>query len=885
MLHRFRSLWRNIVHRGRVERDLEDELRSVFEQLVAEKTAAGMAPADAQRQATRELGRVESLKLLVRESRTGAGLETLWTDVRFGVRLLRRSPAFAAAVIVSLALGIGANTAVFGLLNAVRLRSLPVPRADELAEIRLEGPRCCRHTGRNRQVSLPLWQEIVKRQQAFASLFAFADTRFNLAPRGEVRYVEGLFVSGEFFPVLGVPAALGRTIGAADDHAGCVNPGAVISDSLWRSDFGRRPDVLSQTLTLRGGQHPIIGVMPAGFFGVEAGRRFDVALPLCASTFHRHDHWWLAVMGRLAPGWTAEQVNAHIGTLAPALLAAATPPQYTANQARDFVKLRMVVHPGANGISPLRTQYEDPLWFLLLIAGLVLLTACANVASLSLVRATSREAELTLRFALGATKLRVIRQLMIEGALLALAATAAGLVLARFAQDAVMAALSTRTDPIILDVSPDLRILAFTALMVFVTTIAFAVLPAVRASRGAQVPISGARTTWSRERTSVRELLLGMQVAMSVVLASAALLFALTMRNLSTMDLGFNRDDVLVANVFLVEEEFSPATRAAAVRDLTQRLGTIPGVTGVAHAATPPLGGSFWGIVARTRGPAGEITAEANRNQVSTGYFTVMGTRLIAGRDFTSQDTPLTPLVAIVNETFARTFFGNRPPIGERFTEGDRQFEVVGLAADSKLHLVRENFRPIAYTAASQAADLSSTIRYLLRAPAGADTAIESVRRTLVDFSPSAAVRFATVRSMVSDGVQREWLLLNLSGFFGLIAIALALVGVYGIVSYTASSRQREIGIRVALGARAADVIRTVLGRVAVVSGAGLLVGSVLTLSVSAAAKSYVFGVEPGDPVLLMLIVAVITIAAAAAAAAPVRRALHTDPVVSLKAE
>ena len=880
-----RNLWRNIVHRGRVERDLDDELRSVFEQLVAEKTHAGMAPAEARRQATLEMGRLESVKAQVRESRSGAGLETLWHDIRFAARLLRRTPAFALAAIVSLALGLGANSAVFGLVNALQLRSLPVAHAEELGEIRLDGPRCCRHTGRNRQVSVPLWQEIVKRQQAFASVFAFADTRFNLAPQGEVRYVEGLFVSGEFFPVLGVVPALGRTLGAADDQPGCKNAGAVISDALWRTDFGARPDVLSQTLTLRTTQHPIVGVMPAGFFGVEIGRRFDVALPLCASGFNRHDHWWLAVMGRLAPGWTHEQASAHLATLGPSLLGAVTPPEYNAEQAREFVTLRMSVHPAANGISPLRTQYQEPLWFLLAIAGLVLLTACANVASLSLVRATTREAELALRFALGATTLRVVRQLVIEGALIACAGAAAGLVLARFAQDAVMAVLSTRTDPIILDVSLDWRVLTFTTIMVLFTTVAFAVLPAVRASRGAQFQICGARTTGSRERTITREVLLGMQVAMSVVLVSAALLFVLTVHNLSRLDLGFARNDLLVANVFLLDEDYPPPARAAAMRDLTQRFEAIPGISGVAHSGTPPFVGASWGIVARAQGPAGEIRGEAHRNQVSAGYFAVMGTRLIDGRDFAAQDTPGSPKVAVVNETFARKFFGNGNPIGQRFAEGKNQYEIIGLARDSKLHTLREDFRPIAYTAASQVAEPAMTIRYLIRTQAGEGQTMEAVRQALAEFSPSGAVRFATMNSMVNDGIQRERLLAGLSAFFGLVAIALACVGVYGIVSYAASSRQREIGIRLALGARAMDVVRTVLGRVALVGGAGLLCGAVLTLVASAAAKSFVFGVEPGDPALLLLIVAFIITSAAAAASAPVRRALRTDPVVSLKAE
>ena len=289
-----KNLWRG----RRLDAELDAELRGYVELLTDEYRARGYAPDAARRAARIEAGAIEPIKEQVRDARSGAWLDIFFQDVRFGLRLLARSPAFATAAIVSLALGIGANSAVFGLLNALRLRSLPVPAAQELAEIRLDGPRCCRHTGRNRQVSVPLWNEIRAQQQAFSALFAFADTRFNLAPQGEVRYVEGLFVSGSFFPTLGVPAILGRAFGPEDDRPGCGAGSAVISHSLWQSEYGGRPDVLSRTLSMRSGQIPIVGVMPASFFGVEVGRRFDVALPLCASGFDRHDHWWLAVMGR-----------------------------------------------------------------------------------------------------------------------------------------------------------------------------------------------------------------------------------------------------------------------------------------------------------------------------------------------------------------------------------------------------------------------------------------------------------------------------------------------------------------------------------------------------------------------------------------------------------
>ena len=313
---------------------------------------------------------------------------------------------------------------------------------------------------------MPLWQEMVRHQQAFSALFAFADTRFNLAPQGEVRYVEGLYVSGEFFPVLGVAALAGRMLTPADDRAGCANAPAVISHALWQSEFGGAEDVLSRTLSLRSGRHPIAGIVPPTFLGVEVGRRFEVALPLCAAGFDRRDHWWLAVMGRLAPGSTTAAAEVHLATLGPSLLDAVVPSSYGPEQAKDFRALRFSVRAAGNGISPLRTDYENPLWLLFGIAALVFLTACANVASLSLVRATARQPELAMRFALGATRFRVIRQLIVEGALIGIAGAAAGVALAGVAIRVVTTTISTSTDPIVLNVGPDWRMAMFHAVIV-----------------------------------------------------------------------------------------------------------------------------------------------------------------------------------------------------------------------------------------------------------------------------------------------------------------------------------------------------------------------------------------------------------------------------------
>ncbi len=872
------SGWRNR------ERELDDELRAYVELLAEEYRGRGYGPEDAMRAARVEAAAVEAVKDGVRDVWRGAWIESLWRDVRFGVRLLRRSPSFAAAAVVSLALGVGTSSAVFGLLNALRLRSLPVPNAHELAEIRLDGLRCCRHTGRNRQVSLPLWDQIRQHQQAFSTIFAFADTRFNLAPQGEVRYVEGLFVSGGFFGVLGVSPAIGRAIGAEDDRPGCGAGTAVISHALWQREFGGASDVLSRVLTTPAGKIPIVGVMPARFFGAEVGRRFDVAVPLCASGFGRPDHWWLAVMGRLKPGWTVTQADTHLAALGPQLLQATTPPTYNAEQSKQFVTLKFSVHDARNGVSPLRGRYEDPLWLLLAIAGLVLLTACANVASLFLVRATAREPELALRTALGASRPRIIRQLLVEGLLIAAAGSVAGIVLARLAAGGVMTLLSTRTDPIVLDIGADWRVLAFQASILGLTTIAFALAPALGASRRVRVASLG-RVTASRERVTMREVLLGVQVALSVVLVSAAALFLVTLRNLTSLDAGFQSSGVLVANVFLNDRSYPPETRAGVQRELTARLTGIPGIQGVAHSTTPPLSGSAWDTVVNVKTARGETKAESNRSLVSSGYFAVMQTPLITGRDFSDRDTPTSPKVAVVNETFARNILGDPRPLGRTFVDGADAFEVVGVVGNTKQYAIREDFRPIAYTAASQVAQPGLTIRFVLRTGIGMAATIDSVRRTVGEFDPAASVRFATLDELATDSLQRERLMANLSGFFGAIAIVLAAVGVYGVVAYTASTRRRDIGIRLALGASGAHVIRIVLGRTAVVVAVGLLLGLGLALPATAAARSLLFGVDAGEPWFMALIVVVLGGAGLAAAALPTHRALRTDPVSALRVE
>ena len=693
-------------------------------------------------------------------------------------------------------------------------------------------------------MSLPLWQEILRQQQGFAALFAFADTRFNLAPQGEVRYVEGLYVSGEFFPVLGVPALRGRMLTPADDRAGCANAPAVISHALWQGEFGGAEDILSRTLTLRSGHHPSSASFPQPSWAWR----------------------WAAVSRWRSPSAPRDSIVGITGgsrSWAGSRPGGHRPPQTRTSQRlarrccrrwspqlqrrrREGVPEAAVLGPaGGQRHLPLRTQYEDPLWLLFGIAALVFLTACANVASLSLVRATARQPNWRCA-SRSARRVPVVRQLIVEGALMVSPGAIAGVALAGLAIRVVVAALSTRTDSIILDVGPDWRCRLHVAI-VALTTLAFALGPALLASTRPHTH-DGARSTGSRRHVAVREALVAVQVAMSVVLVSAALLFVLTFRNLTAMDVGFTQH-VLIANVFLSEQDHPPATRAAFQRDLTSRFASIPGVAAAALATTPPLGGSTWGTIVRSRTAAGEIVGEIVRNQISDGYFAAMEMPVVSGRPFTDRDTPQSPKVAIVNETFARKFFPDASPLGQRFMDGADEFEVVGLVRDSKQYFVREEFRPISYTAASQVgAPPSSTMRFVIRSRIGTAAITEPVRRTITDASPSAGIRFAAMADQTAQSIGREQLMAALSAFFGLTALALAVVGVYGVVSYTAASRQREIGIRLALGARAAHVVRTVLARLAVTSGVGLAAGLIVSASVSVTAASFLYGVEPRDP-------------------------------------
>jgi putative ABC transport system permease protein len=596
---------RGLFRKQQAEQELDEELRDYLDEAVAEKMRTGMSQEQSRRAARLEMGGVEAVKEKVRSASWETRLETLWADLRFGARLLRFNPVFASAAILSLALGIGANTAIFQLLDAVRLRTLPVKNPQEIARIKFEkrGSRSGNFSTRYPDFTFAIWLEIREKQQGFSSMFAWAPNQFNVSPAGEVHNVQGLWVSGDFFETLGVEPELGRLLNTTDDQPSCAAPGAILSYSYWQQEYGGRRDALDGHVSINRHPFPIIGVAARDFYGVEVGRNFDVALPLCAEPMVKGEEsqlksqigWWLSVMGRLKPGWTVERASAQIQAVSQGIFLATMPPQYNPENTKLLLAAKLIAVPGGSGVSDLRVNYEQPLWLLLTLAGLVLLIASANLANLLLARASAREKEMGMRMAVGATRGRLIRQLLAESLLLAVLGAALGVLLARNLSQVLVVSMSTQQDPLFVDIATDWRVLGFTTVLAVLTSILFGLAPALRATGvapGVELKESGRGITQGRSRLGLRRILVVAQVALSLTLLVGALLFARSLNNLAKLDPGFRRDGILVVDVDFTARHLSNEARRPFSDELLRRVRAIPGVDAAAAAAVLPASNS-----------------------------------------------------------------------------------------------------------------------------------------------------------------------------------------------------------------------------------------------------------------------------------------------------
>jgi predicted permease len=878
---RVRALWR----RHRNDADLDDEIRFHLEEEQEERRAAGVPPGEARDQARRDFGNVALVREDAREARGWGGVERLIQDVRYGCRTLVGTPVVSTVAILSLALGIGANTAVFSVLDALVLRSLPVERPGELALLGDE-------TGKRVHWTNPIWEAIRDRPDLFAGAFAVSSTRFDLAARGESELVDGLWASGATFQVLGVPAAVGRTFTERDDRpgGGPDGPVAVISHAFWQRRFGGRPSVIGQTIAVERVLFTIVGVTPPEFFGVDVGRRFDVALPIGTLTLIRHprvlqgrSNWWLRIMVRLLPGQSLEAGTGRLRALQPQIREATLPDDWHAFELPRFLKEPFRLQAAANGDSRLREHYQRALSTVMVLVGLVLLVACANLANLFLARASARRHELSVRSALGASRSRIARQLLIESLLLSGAGAALGLLLANWGSRALVGYLTTATETVFLDLPLDARVLGFTAAVGVATAVLFGTAPAVRSTR---VQPNDALKT--RGRGVVGEGPLGpgdalvvVQVALSLVLLVGAGLFIRTFASLATLDRGFDSGRILVAAIEAPTPRIAPEDRPELFRQLVAAAEAIPGVASAALSAFTPLGSHWNNLIELPDSPPLPVSERLTHfNNVSGGWFKTYGTTLLAGRDFTSADTPRTQPVAIVNEAFARRFAGGRNPIGLRVRHPHNVDRiVVGYVRDAVYGKLREPVPPTLYIAYGQQEDLQATTTLSVRT-AGPSPAL--VARPLVAAVERVSLDLRmTVRPLddrVSAAMLQERLVATLSAFFGALALLLAGLGLYGVTSYAVTRRRNEIGIRMALGAAPRSVALRVVGRAAMLIAGGIVAGTLVSLWVSQLASPLLFGLQPRDPATLVAAVGVLALIGVIAAWLPARRAARIDP-------
>ena len=864
---RLQSLFRG----GAVDQELTEEMRFHLERQIAENLAAGMSPQEARRAARLDFGGVEQVKERCRDTRRVRPFEDLISDLRFAGRMLRRSPAFTAVAVLTLALGIGANTAIFQLLDAVRLRTVPVKDPQGLALIQLADRTGWRGSQATWYPALtnPIWERFRDSQDAFSGALAWANNGFDLSPGGEARLAQGLFVSGDFFRVLGVQPLMGRLFTAGDDRRGCGLPGAVISYQFWQRELGGNGSVVGSKLTLN--YHPVevIGVTPAGFFGLEIGSSYDVAVPICSQAVLWSEGnwldagtvWWLTVMGRLKPAGTLEQANAQLRVSSRGIFQATLPPNYPAANVKDYLKFKLEAVPAGSGVSRLRSRYGDPLLLPLVTAGLVLLIACANLANLLLARATIRGHKIAVRLAIGASRGRLIRQLMTESLLLAAAGAALGLLLSGTLSRFLVAMLGTEGNPLFLDLDPDPRMLTFTAGLASLTCLLFGLMPALRATRispGDAMKTSSRSLTASRELFGLRQALVVSQVALSLVLLVGALLFSGSLRNLLAVDAGFQQNGVLIAEVDFSRFKIPSERRGGFKRDLLERIRALPNVYSAAEVGIVPLSGGGIDNNVWIDGSDPTRKLESNFNWISGGYLKTMGMILLAGRDFDDRDTPTSPRVAIVNQSFAGRLGLGTNPVGKRFrreatpSEPELVFEIVGLIRDTKYYNLREEFRPIAFLSTSQDAHPDPFVQILVRSSASLADLTSGIRSAVAEISSTIGIDFRALETTIREGLLRERLMATLSGFFGLLAALIATIGLYGVISYLVVRRTSEIGIRMALGAQPEDVLWMVLKEALVLTFSGIAIGLPCAMACAHFVSSLLFGLKGTDPASLL---------------------------------
>ncbi len=884
-LDRLRNHARSNDVSSEIEREMEFHLAERADDLMAHGMTAGAARSEARRR----FGNVTAQRERTRDVDLFAWLDSLAGDLRYAIRTLRSAPAFTIVAMLSLALGIGANTALFSIVNAVMLKSLPVSHPEQLVAIERD---------KESSFTNPLWEAIRDRQDMFSGLFAFSGREFNIANGGVARRITGDWVSGAYFSTLGLRPEIGRLLNESDDQPGCSG-GVVISHGFWQSEFGGTPSVIGRTMWIDGHSLPIVGVVDRRFNGLDVGSRSNLFVPLCAiavtqpnsNVLRNRSDWFLQVVGRPKAGMTRAQVDTRLQTMVPAVIDATIPADWPARALEGYRKAHFELVDIGTGFSDLRERYRSAFYILAAIVLLVLLVSCANVANLLLARATARQREIAVRLALGAGRWRILRQLLTESVLLSVAGALLGVLVAMLGARAIVALVSPSYYSIELDLSPDPRVLGFTLAVALSTGILFGIAPAWRMRRVRPLAAMKAQSRGVAEgRGRLARALVVSQVALSLLLVTGAILLLGSWRRLVNTDLGFQRDNVLLVRAYIQSLELPSENRNAFFHQVLDRVRSVPGVRAASFSDITPVGRTRWNDALEVEGftstSRGDALAWANA--ITDDYFAVLGTPLLLGRTFNASDSKNAPPVAIVSEGMARHFYGGVNVVGKTFKLGHgpqagTPITIVGVVANTKYRSIRDTAASVVYYPRAQLLEQQEYAYFELRLAAPMETVVPAVRDAFAQVDRRIEIDITSLDQQLDDSLTSMRAVSSLSGVFGGLALLLATIGLYGIMAYTVARRRNELGVRLALGAGQSRVMRMVLGDAGRIVIIGIVIGGALSLAATKLVASFLYGVRANDPLTLGGSAGVLLLVGVIAAALPAWRAARVNPVEALR--
>ncbi len=901
---------RGISGRRRRAFDLRNEIRLHLAMEERENLESGMPPDEAHYAALRRFGNLTLAQERSREMWIWNTVETLLQDLRYALRMLAKTPGFTAVAVLTLALGIGANTAIFSFTDQVLLRTLPVPNPQQLVVLRSPGPTpghySCDIDNCAQSFSYPIYKELREHTSVFSGLLACADVDVNVSGHGATEAARGALVSGNYFETLEVQPALGRVFSANDETAAGADLVAVLSYGYWTKHFGADPSILNKPLTVNGSALTVIGVARKGFDGVQIGESPDIFIPVTMKTqmmpteghtLEDRSDFWLPVLGRLKPGMTPARAQAELQPVYAALLKedAKVRGDFSGRGLKRYESKPLLLVSGSHGRAVLQDDAETPLLVLVGMVGLVLLIACANLASLLVARGEARQREMAVRLAMGAGRLRLVRQLLTESLLIGMAGGAAGIALASWCLNAMVGAIPPDVGMSGLEAGLNQHVLWFAIGVTLLTSVLFGLAPALRSTRvdlQATLKDQGSSVSEGRSNIRLRKVLIISQVALTAVLLAGAGLLARTLMNLEHANLGVNPEHILQFSVEPDLNGYSPVRTMSLADSARRQIGALPGVRSVAASSIAMFSDDDTGFNITPQGYTMKPDEDTNvlADWISPDYFSTLETPLIAGREFTDADTAASPKVCIINEKLAQRFFAGRNPIGMHIARGagnhvHPDIEIVGVVANSKWDSPRSDVVPFMYMPYSQESDLGS-LAFYVRTERDPGTMAASVHSVMQELDANLPVNnMQRLAAQVDESMFNDRLVAVLSISLALLAALLAALGLYGVLAYVVARRTREIGIRMALGGQRSDIVRLVLGQGARLTLVGGAIGIVAALAVTRLAASLLYGVSAYDPLTFLGVVILLAVVAGAACYIPARRASNVDPMVALRYE